>query len=92
MSQLCTYKHPLDHQILAHEGSELAVNLSPGALVRHGHHEGTMGTLVANGDDFITVLWSCGPDRSLERSMQQQIADEIDADILRIMRIQVGVR
>lgn len=61
MSQLQTYHHPEDHRILSLEGARLAVNMTPGELVRHGHFDGTCGMLVANGDDFVTVLWSKAP-------------------------------
>lgn len=61
MSKLKTYHHPEEHLILSLEGSQFAVNLSPGALVRHGYFDGTMGMLIANGDDFVTVLWSRFP-------------------------------
>lgn len=61
MSQLKTYHYPEDHRILSLEGSQLAVHLAPGAWVRHGHFDGTMGVLIANGDDFVTVLWSRPP-------------------------------
>lgn len=62
MSQLKTYHHPEHHRILSLEGlALLAVHLAPGAWVRHRHFNGTIGMLIANGDDFVTVLWSTPP-------------------------------
>jgi len=85
LSSLATYNYPEDHRILSYEGERLAVNLAPGAWVRHGHYADTKGILIANGDDFVTVLWSCPPGGMtvLEKELAQQISDEIDADILR---------
>lgn len=65
---LNTYYSPDDHQIFALGSVEgtpgyprLAVHLTPGALVRHARHEKSCGVLIANGDDFVTVLWSVPP-------------------------------
>ena len=90
MSQLETYTSPYDHQILAYEGRALAVNLSPGAEVRHGHFEGTKGLLISNGDDFVVVLWTVAPPEpfDVEAAMTKEIQAEIDADILTILREQ----
>lgn len=58
MSMLVTYRHPNDDSIVAYHGVRRAVRMAPGEMVRHMYVEGSLGTLIANGDDFITVLWS----------------------------------
>ena len=69
MSTLQTYEYPRDHD-LVRWGSRalsiakpwLAVNCVPGEWVEHKSMlRPGKGMLVANGDDFITVLWSVEP-------------------------------
>lgn len=91
MSQLETYVMPSDHKIMSFEGNSLAVNLNPGAEVRHGHFEGTKGLLIANGDDFVTILWTVAPPGPIyvdECAMIREVQDEIDAEILSVLRAQ----
>ncbi len=95
MSQLHTYEHTSDHQVLVLENDQLAVNASPGALVRHAYYDRSLGTLVANGDDFITVLWSNGPSSSASLASQKlmdEINQEIDAEIIRVLQAQAVAR
>jgi len=58
---LRTYEHPRDHNFVSADSTDenmrLAVNMKPGEWVKHPI-SGGLGLLVANGDDFITILWS----------------------------------
>lgn len=69
MTQLQRYDYPRDHDFvrwgtrhLNIEKPALAVNCTPGEWIEHRwmEHPGK-GMLVANGDDYITVLWSDEP-------------------------------
>lgn len=61
---LRTYYSPEDHRYIAIDSTDehvrLAVNMKPGEFVKHGFLGG-FGVIVANGDDFITILWSKMP-------------------------------
>lgn len=61
---LRTYNNPQDHQYVSVHSADvrvtLAVNMKPGDFVKH-RSLGGFGILVANGDDFITILWSQVP-------------------------------
>ncbi len=58
MSSLETFQHPLEDAIVSLNGNLQGVHLPPGDWVRHKHRTGSMGILIANGDDFLVVLWS----------------------------------
>jgi hypothetical protein len=61
---LRTYEHPKDHHFVSVNSTDdnmcLAVNMKPGEWVKDATFGG-LGLLVANGDDFITILWSKFP-------------------------------
>ncbi len=69
MADLETYDYPQDHNFvrwgsraLGIKQPALAVNCVPGEWVEHKYQEPPgKGMLVANGDDFITILWSIPP-------------------------------
>lgn len=61
---LRTYNNPEDHRYVSVDSTDeqirLAVHMKPGEFVKHATFGG-FGVLVANGDDFITILWSKFP-------------------------------
>jgi len=91
VSQLQTYESPAHYQVVELEGNSGAINLSPGSLVRHEDFEGTKGMLISNGSDSLVVLWSVPPPGPIfvgEEAMIRDIQNEIDADIISILRTQ----
>jgi hypothetical protein len=54
---LKTYRHPFEGDVVS-LGGQPGVQQPPGTLVREKWTKNSLGILIANGDDFITVLWS----------------------------------
>ena len=52
-------------------------------MVNHCEFPKSVGILVANGDDFVTVLWTVTPGDTLAEKMAAELAADIDADIMR---------
>lgn len=85
MSQLERYDYPRDHDFVRWGSRHLeipkpwlAVNCVPGEFIEHKwkDHAGK-GMLVANGDDYIIVLWSDEPrvtDDADVKYVQQKLA------------------
>ena len=64
MSTLKTYKYPGDMDIIAYGSTNRpAVRCLPGDWVCTKFNSDSLGLLVANGDDFLLVLWSRPPER-----------------------------
>jgi hypothetical protein len=62
MSAVRVYRHPNEGLIVSLGGGLPAIYLVPGDWVQSKWHEPEgLGMLVANGDDFIVVLWSREP-------------------------------
>jgi hypothetical protein len=84
MSQLETFEHPFEDNVVALGGNFPGVCLKPGDWVSHKYRKGSYGMLVANGDDFIMVLWCVESRSSLDiRDMNLDFKQEFLGEFLR---------
>ena len=73
-----TYEHPLEHAILPVYDLEPGKFLQPGDWVRHADWTDSLGVLIANNEESLTVLWSRlpGPKQSIYNNPTGQGAQQ----------------